>query len=323
MAFDIPSNPQTGDTLVIEDKEYEYDGEKFNLKPVTITKADVGLDQVDNTSDIDKPVSTLQQEEIDTKQDVDNLVVEFQVVPDDIKYPSEKLVKDSIDSLESRVGNNDSDIEVLSETISNLASSSGQITSSTSQAITTSEQVLTFEVDTQSTDTSIFEFDETNNSITYKKAGSYNFISTLNISSSNSSTIDIEFNIRDTSDDSLIKQQLNSVTIPENSSETMTVNTLVLLEDTQVPLTVDINYVGSDTGLTIEGFDSILNSSNTAQGVKVHNDTTGRDEVDSHPIGAITGLQDELDNKLEVNWIDGGVADSTYATPQNIDGGGA
>ena len=38
--------------------------------PHNVTKTQVGLGNVDNTSDLDKPVSTLQQEALDTKQDV-------------------------------------------------------------------------------------------------------------------------------------------------------------------------------------------------------------------------------------------------------------
>ena len=37
----------------------------------------------------------------------------------------------------------------------------------------------------------------------------------------------------------------------------------------------------------------------TGAGATVHNDLTERDAADQHPIGAITGLQDLLDDKLE------------------------
>lgn len=42
--------------------------------PHGVTKADIGLDKVDNTSDVDKPVSTLQQVEFDKKLDTDKAV---------------------------------------------------------------------------------------------------------------------------------------------------------------------------------------------------------------------------------------------------------
>lgn len=54
---------------------YTVNGYKISENPV-LDKADVGLDQVDNTSDIDKPVSTAQQEAIDqAKETVDNYTV--------------------------------------------------------------------------------------------------------------------------------------------------------------------------------------------------------------------------------------------------------
>lgn len=42
--------------------------------PHGVTKADIGLDKADNTADVDKPVSTLQQAEFDKKLDTDKSV---------------------------------------------------------------------------------------------------------------------------------------------------------------------------------------------------------------------------------------------------------
>ena len=55
--------------------EYTVNGHKISENPV-LDKVDVGLDQVDNTSDLDKPVSTAQQELVDqTKETIDNYTV--------------------------------------------------------------------------------------------------------------------------------------------------------------------------------------------------------------------------------------------------------
>ena len=56
---------------------------------ITLSKGDVGLDNVDNTSDVNKPISTLTQSALNNKMDVDKIqvVVELPGTPDpDIIY---------------------------------------------------------------------------------------------------------------------------------------------------------------------------------------------------------------------------------------------
>lgn len=51
---------------------------------VTVTKADVGLENVDNTSDVDKPISTAQQEALNLKADKSELAgVVLGQIPDE------------------------------------------------------------------------------------------------------------------------------------------------------------------------------------------------------------------------------------------------
>ncbi len=66
--------------------------------PHGVTKSQVGLGNVDNTKDADKPISTAMQAALNTKQDTANLVKTFQSTPDDTHYPSEKLVKAQLDT---------------------------------------------------------------------------------------------------------------------------------------------------------------------------------------------------------------------------------
>lgn len=62
---------------------------------VTITKADIGLDQVDNTSDAAKPVSTAQQTALNLKESLSNKAINL-TSPNDTKYPSVKAVTDGL-----------------------------------------------------------------------------------------------------------------------------------------------------------------------------------------------------------------------------------
>ena len=69
-------------------------------KKVTLTqvKTALSLDNVDNTSDANKPVSTAQEEALDLKQDVSNLSIDVETDgASDTKYPSVKAVKDYVD----------------------------------------------------------------------------------------------------------------------------------------------------------------------------------------------------------------------------------
>ena len=59
-----------------------------------LTKASVGLGNVDNTSDANKPISTATQAALDAKQDVANLVTAIDSTSDDTHYPSAKAVYD-------------------------------------------------------------------------------------------------------------------------------------------------------------------------------------------------------------------------------------
>lgn len=73
------------------------------LGDIDITKSDVGLSNVDNTSDSDKPVSTAQQTALDSKENIVNKTSVFQATPDDTKYPTEKLVKDNLDAKVNKI----------------------------------------------------------------------------------------------------------------------------------------------------------------------------------------------------------------------------
>lgn len=79
-----------------------------------LTKTSVGLGNVDNTSDADKPISTATQTALDAKQDVANLVTAFGTTPSDKKYPSEKLVNDALNQTNQRVTGVENDTQTLS-----------------------------------------------------------------------------------------------------------------------------------------------------------------------------------------------------------------
>ena len=55
--------------------------------PHNTTKADIGLGNVDNTSDLNKPISTATQNELNLKENSSNKVTDL-TSPDNTKYPT-------------------------------------------------------------------------------------------------------------------------------------------------------------------------------------------------------------------------------------------
>ena len=72
----------------------------------TAARANLGLDKVDNTSDLSKPVSTATLAILDTKESLSNKSTN--IIADSassVKYPSVKAIKDYIDSRNSASAN--------------------------------------------------------------------------------------------------------------------------------------------------------------------------------------------------------------------------
>lgn len=66
----------------------------------------LGLDKVNNTSDLDKPVSSATQLVLNSKEDVSNKAIDFLAnASSDLKYPTVKAVKTYIDNFKSTLAN--------------------------------------------------------------------------------------------------------------------------------------------------------------------------------------------------------------------------
>jgi hypothetical protein len=65
---------------------------------IDLTKSNVGLSNVDNTADIDKPISTATQTALDGKEDVSNKSSSATLGTSDTLYPTQKAVKSYVDS---------------------------------------------------------------------------------------------------------------------------------------------------------------------------------------------------------------------------------
>jgi len=63
------------DTSLVVDSKIENHSQNLN-NPHSVTKSQVGLSNVDNTSDINKPISILTQEALDTKRNVSDFYIQ-------------------------------------------------------------------------------------------------------------------------------------------------------------------------------------------------------------------------------------------------------
>jgi len=76
----------------------KIDGTNYNTQWTTIDKAFVGLGNVDNTSDLNKPISTATQTALNAKEDVANKSTATTLGTSDVLYPSQNAVKTYVDN---------------------------------------------------------------------------------------------------------------------------------------------------------------------------------------------------------------------------------
>jgi hypothetical protein len=69
-----------------------------NTVNIYVNKADIGLDLVDNTSDLNKPISTATQTALNGKEDKSNKSTDVNLGTSDTLYPSQLAVKTYVDS---------------------------------------------------------------------------------------------------------------------------------------------------------------------------------------------------------------------------------
>jgi hypothetical protein len=69
-----------------------------NTVNIYVNKADIGLDLVDNTSDLNKPISTATQTALNGKEDISNKSTNTSLGTSDTLYPTQKAVKTYVDT---------------------------------------------------------------------------------------------------------------------------------------------------------------------------------------------------------------------------------
>jgi hypothetical protein len=178
--------------------------------------------------------------------------------------------------------------DIQAEAIANLATASGKIASESSPVFQPIPLVLTdmpFTVVTDSTDTGVFEFDNVNNTITFKIDASFNFLSNVSLTSSTAQSRDITFSLINTFNDTVVTTEGGTFDFAAGVSTVVPFNTLLTLGKNgmpSAPLTIKIQAMASGTGYTLDSFSSILASSNAYE-----SPTTEASQVVFTPYGSI------------------------------------
>jgi len=175
---------------------------------------------------------------------------------------------------------------IQAQIIANMATAQGEMigTGSPVLVLTTSEQNLPITVLIPSTDNNVFEYNDTNNTVTFKINASFNFKSSWAIALATGVTRTMTVRGRNSLDNSLVYER--SVTINGTSGD------IISLESTQLvtvgkngipesPLTIYWTIQADGVGLTVNSLISLLTSSSS------YDLTTEASGITVIPVGSI------------------------------------
>lgn len=176
------------------------------------------------------------------------------------------------------------------QAIANLATSQGEFVGTGSPsvlALTTTEQTLPFNVSIPSTNTSMFDFDDANNRVTFKVDASYNFRTSLSLLLGTDSTRIVTVTGRNYADNSIVYQRVVTVNgttndiIPIDSNQLLTVGKNGV---PSAPLTIYFTFKVDATGITLRDLSSLLTSSSA------YNLSTDASGISVTPVGGISSI---------------------------------
>lgn len=165
-----------------------------------------------------------------------------------------------------------SDVDALYEAVANLAVAQGSIINESTPALVigTTAQILPFQVQTPSSNTGVISFDALANTITFGENISYNFMSSVTLDSAVGFPVQITFKLVNVTDNSVVTAQTVLTDIPSGRSETIPLNTLLVVGAGTVPaapLTIRVEAVADLAGYTLVQFNSILAASGGAAAI--------------------------------------------------------
>lgn len=186
------------------------------------------------------------------------------------------------------------------QAIVNLATSQGEFAGTGSPSVlvlTTTEQILPFDVTIPSTNTAMFDFDDTNNRVTFKVDASYNFRTSLSLLMLTDSSRTITVTGRNYADDSIVYQRevtvngTNNDIIPVDSNQLLTVGKNGI---PSAPLTIYFTFKVDSTGVTLRDLSSILTSSSSYSELNIEDTMATPIASATNVVIGATGLGDTI-----------------------------
>ncbi len=187
------------------------------------------------------------------------------------------------------------------ESIANLATAQAVIEEDDSIAITTTQQTISINSTTPSTDTDIFDISDENDTVTFKTNASINFYSAMTFTSDINQARVVSVKVINVADDTVLKSFDVTLAIPNGDTETIAPTFLLTVGKNAIPnadLTVRFEIVADDTGYSLDTFKVVIASSSSydvstqANGIGYDNATSG---------SSATNVQDALDEALDLD----------------------
>jgi len=274
---------------------------------VILTKTDVGLENVDNTSDLSKPISTATQTALNSKSDTSHAHTKVDIGLENVDNTSDWdkpisiATQTALDAHTGLITGNTASILQLAMSNTHGAFSNPSM----SLAVSDIPQILPFSVAVPSTNSDRFVIN-TDNTITAKVVGVYTFTSTLTVedTGANGSVVALTFKITDGT--TVWHTQIVNVEISNFDRDVIPVNSLVLVEEGAIlPANAYITVecpVGANGDYTIVGFQSTLATEKTVaelQGLATATIVTPYGTMSSTNVQ--TALQELVDEKVPLN----------------------
>jgi hypothetical protein len=286
----FPATGETGKIYVALDtnKTYRWSGSTYiyitsgavdsvagKTGVVVLDKTDVGLGNVDNTSDLDKPISTATQTALNLKADKATTLSGYGITDAYTKTETDTNIVGLIDDINISVTKTYSNYKIQqlhdaqAQAIANLASAQASIHNTTTPVfnpIPLVDTQMPFSIGQDTTNTNVFVIDDLNDTMTLLKDISLNFLSTVTFSSSTNSTVNVTFKLVNIADNVAFVTQTIPLSLGAGNTEVIPMNTLItpnLNGVPAIPFTFRIDVSADISGITIESFASILTTSNT------------------------------------------------------------
>ena len=185
-------------------------------------------------------------------------------------------------------------IAVLHESIDNMSTAYGTSETTVVQPILLTESELEWSILTDSTDSNVFTYDDLNNTITFKKPGTFSFRTRTTYSSTTDNLLQVTTKIIDSALTTVWQTSTTTLNIANGKTQTLVEAKPLVFIQSDLPKTLKIVFSADGTGMSIDNADYSLNTLASGASATDHSSLTGRSDTDSHPISSITDLDTTL-----------------------------